>query len=569
MKQSSKKNYTNDTAALLLRISRDDGEDGESNSIQNQKQLLTKLAKEYGYTNILIYTDDGITGTTMNRPGFQAMIRDIERGKIQAVFVKDLSRLGRNYREVGYYTEEFFPEHDVRFISVSDGIDTEQGEDDLAPFRNIMNEWYAKDISKKRRIVNKMKGNAGEPLSPPPYGYIKDPENPKRWIIDEEAASIVRRIFQMTLDGFGLAEIAAQLDKDGIMTPTNYWLSKGVNRGGKKGTKRATYWNHSTVAKILTTQEYCGDVINFKTYSKSYKMKRRIVNDEENRAIFYGVHEPIIERAVFEKVKLMRGSRKKSTTVTPERSIFSGLLKCADCGSNLNFHFNQQNPSIKYFNCSNHNSGRGTCPSTHYIRLDFLEQVVLQEIQRLTEFAGRYEDEFVKAIIGHSMTMAQAEQEAKQSELARLLVRDKELDVLFERIYEDNASGKISDERFAKMSAKYEQEQGDLAKRIKTLKAELNKNTGQLYTADMFLEIVRRYTNAQELTQRMVTELIDHIDVYHAHRENGEVTQEIKIHYHCIGTFEVPDWNNIPELAVYIRTRKGVALSYAPAQVAV
>lgn len=505
----------------------------------------------------------------MKRPGFQAMIREIERGKIQAVFVKDLSRLGRNYREVGYYTEEFFPEHDVRFVSVSDGIDTEQGEDDLAPFRNIMNEWYAKDISKKRRIVNKMKGNAGEPLSPPPYGYIKDPDNPKRWIIDEEAASTVRRIFKMTLDGFGLGEIATQLDKDGIITPTNYWLSKGVNRGGKKGTKRATCWNHSTVAKILTLQEYCGDIINFKTYSKSYKMKRRIVNDEENRLIFYNVHEPIIERAVYEKVKLMRGSRKKSTTITPKRSIFSGLLKCADCGSNLNFHFNQQNPTIQYFNCSNHNSGRGTCNATHYIRLDFLEQVVLQEIQRLTEFAAQYEDEFVKAMIGHSMTMAQTEQATKQSELDRLLARDRELDVLFEKIYEDNASGKISDDRFAKMSAKYEQEQGDLVRRIKVLKSELNKKTGQLYTADMFLEIVRRYTNARELTQRMVTELIDHIDVYHAQRVNGQVTQEIKIHYHCIGTFDVPDWDNITELAVYIPTRKGVALSYAAAKAAV
>lgn len=568
MKQS-RKNYANDTAALLLRISRDDGEDGESNSIQNQKQLLTKVAKEYGYTNILIFTDDGITGTTMNRPGFQAMIQEIERGKVQAVFVKDLSRLGRNYREVGYYTEEYFPEHDVRFVSVSDGIDTEQGEDDLAPFRNIMNEWYAKDISKKRRIVNKMKGNAGEPLSPPPYGYIKDPENPKRWIIDEEAASVVRRIFKMTLEGFGLGEIATQLDKDGIMTPTNYWLSRGVNRGGKKGAERATYWRHSTVAKILTLQEYCGDVINFKTYSKSYKLKQRHVNSEENRAVFYNVHDPIISRAEWEKVKLMRGSRKKSTTVTPQRSIFSGLLKCADCGSNLNFHFNQGNHDIKYFNCSNYNSGRGTCNATHYIRLDFLEQVVLQEIRRLTEFAGRYEDEFVKAIIGHSMTMAQSERKAKQTELDRLLVRDRELDTLFEKIYEDNVSGKISDDRFAKMSAKYEQEQGDLSRRIKVLKSELQKETGQIYTADMFLKIVRRYTNAKELTQRMVTELIDHIEVFHAQRVCGKVTQEIKIHYHCIGPFDIPEWDKIPELAVYIETRQGVELSYATKKVAV
>ena len=560
MKQSCVKTHTNDTAALLLRISREDGEEGESNSIQNQKKLLTKIANESGYVNMQVFSDDGVSGTTMNRPGFQAMLKEIERGKINAVFVKDLSRLGRNYREVGYYTEEYFPDHDVRFISVSDGIDTAHGEDDFAPFRNIMNEWYAKDISKKRRIVNKLKGNAGEPLSPPPYGYIKDPENPKQWIVDEEAAAIVRKIFQMTLDGYGLAEIAAALDKDGIVTPIHYWLSKGINRGGKRGAKRPTFWNHSTIHKILTLQEYCGDIINFKTFSKSYRNKKRIANDEENRAIFYGVHEPIIDRATWEKVQEMQGSRKKPTKVSPTRSIFSGLLKCADCGSNLNYHFNQQNPSIKYFNCSNYNSGRGTCNATHYIRVDYLEQLVLQEIRRLTSFASQYEDAFVKAMIGYSMQSAQQDKAVKQTELDRLTARDRELDTLFERIYEDNVAGKVSDERFAKLSAKYEQEQGDISRRVKVLKSELHKEAGQLYTADVFLETVRRYTDVRELNQRMVTELIDHIDVHHAIQVNGVKTQEIKIHFHCIGPFEIPDLESIPELQVYINTRKGVAL---------
>ena len=268
----------------------------ESNSIQNQKKLLQKVAREKGYTDTLFFVDDGITGTTMKRPGFQKMLTAIEAGYISAVFVKDLSRLGRNYIEVGKLTEEFFPQYDVRLVAVSDGVDSDEGDNEFTPFRNIMNEWYAKDISKKRKIVNKMKGNAGIPLSQPPYGYIKNPDNPRFWVIDPEAADVVRRIYDMALEGYGLAEIATALGADGIVNPTYYWRSKGVNRSGSKSTLEPTKWGHTTVKKILTLQEYCGDVINFKSYSKSYKMKRRIENPEENRAIFLNVHEPIIDR---------------------------------------------------------------------------------------------------------------------------------------------------------------------------------------------------------------------------------------------------------------------------------
>ena len=563
LKQSNGINFKDETAALLVRISRDDGEVGESNSIQNQKRLLEKVAKEKGYTNIITFTDDGVTGTTMNRPGFQAMIREIERGNIGAVFVKDLSRLGRNYREVGYYTEEFFPEHDVRFVAVSDSIDTNEGEDDFAPFKNIMNEWYAKDISKKRRIVNKLKGNAGEPLSPPPYGYIKDPENPKRWIIDEEAAIVVRRIFDMTLCGLGIAEVARALAKDNILTPTSYWQSKGIGRGGKKTAEFPTDWRHSTIHKMLALQEYCGDVINFKTYSKSYRNKKRIENDEESRAIFLNVHDPIIDRATWEKVQQMRGTRKKRPKEQAQRSIFSGLLKCADCGANLGYHFNQGNRDIKYFNCVNNNNSRG-CTATHYIREDFLKQVVIQEIHRLTQFASRYEDDFLKAIIGHSMKTAETDKARKQRELDGLLARDRELDTLFERIYEDNVVGKITDERFSKMSKKYEVEQGEIVGRIKTLRNALKNEHGQLVTADTFLDTVRRYTDANELTQRMLTELIEHIDIYHAEKLGGETTQKITIHYNCIGAFDVPSLTSIPDIDILLETRKGVAVSYSP-----
>ncbi len=569
MKQSSKKHELG-TAALYCRLSRDDNMDSESNSIQNQRKILQKAAKDKGYTDTVFFVDDGITGTTMKRPGFQKMLTAIEAGYISAVFVKDLSRLGRNYIEVGKLTEEFFPLHDIRLVAVSDGVDSDEGEDDFTPFKNIMNEYYAKDISKKRRIVNKMKGNAGVPLSPPPYGYIKNPDDPRFWVVEPEAAEVVRRIYRMALEGYGLAEIAARLAADGVVNPTYYWRSRGTSRGGSKSTVEPTKWGHTTVKKILTLQEYCGDVINFKSYSKSYKMKKRIENPEENRAIFLNVHEAIIDRQTWEKVQaLQKGTRRKKPTVTQEPSVFSGLLKCPECGGNLNFHFNQNNHDIKFFSCQNHNSGYRKCSKTHYIRLDFLEQVVLYEVKRLACFASEYENDFIKAMIGRSAKVAENTALRKQRELDALTARDRELVMLFERLYEDNVAGKIDDARFAKMSKRYEQEQGENAKKIKALRLELKKDESKRMDIDDFLETVRRYTDAATITKRMVAELIDHIEVYHAEKQDGITNQRVVIHYNCIGAFDVPDRRKIPEADIIMETRKGVALSYAPEQVAV
>ena len=568
MKQSSRKHELG-TAALYCRLSRDDNLDTESNSISNQKKILQKAAGERGYSDTQFFVDDGITGTTMKRPGLQKMLQAIERGYISAVFVKDLSRLGRNYIEVGRLTEEFFPAHDVRLVAVSDGVDSDEGENEFAPFKNIMNEYYARDISKKRKIVNKLKGNSGVPLSPPPYGYIKNPDDPRYWVIDPQAAAVVRRIYQMALEGYGLAETAAALERDGICNPTYYWRSKGTNRGGSKSTVEPTKWGHTTIKKILTLQEYCGDVINFKSYSKSYKVKKRIETPEENRAVFLNVHEAIIDRATWEKVQnLKKGTRRKRPTVTQESSVFSGVLKCPECGGNLNFHFNQGNHDIKFFSCQNHNSGLRKCSKTHYIRVEFLERVVLYEINRLACFANEYEDEFVKAMMGHSAKVTENDLARKQRELGGLLARDKELDVLFEKIYEDNVKQKISDARFAKMSQRYEQEQGENAKRIKALRLELRKSEGRQMDVDTFLETVRRYTNATEITRLMVAELIDHIDVYHAEKKDGVTTQHITIYYNCIGAFPVPNRRNIPEADITMGTRKGVAVSYSPEQIA-
>ena len=569
MKQSNNKKSRDVTAFLYERLSRDDNLEGESYSIGNQKKLLAKVAKEKGYTNLVHFLDDGISGVTMDRPGFVEMIRQLEQGKAAAVFVKDLSRLGRNYIEVGRLTEEFFPDHDIRLVAVSDNIDTAEGENELAPIRNLFNEWYARDISKKRRISNKIKGNAGEPMGQPPYGYIKDPNDPKHWIVDDEAAQVVRRVYSMTLEGFGTEQIATQLEKDGVLTPRAYWLTKGTKRPGKGKQQPPTKWNSSTITKILSLQEYCGDILNFKTYSKSYKNKKRIDNDRENWVVFQDVHEAIIERAVYEQVQQKRGKIRKRRTNNGEHNMFSGLLVCADCGSNLHFHFNQGNPEIKYFNCSNYKGNRGTCTSTHYVRVDFLEEVVLGEIRRLTKFASLYEDEFVKAVIGHSQQAEQTDRKLKEKELRTLLARDEELDGLFERIYEDNVSGKLSDDRFAKMSRRYEDEQKELAEKIKKLRSEIEKQSSRSMTTDMFIGLVRKYTRARKLTPRMLNELVEKIEVFNAEKIDGVWEQRLRIHYNCVGTIEIPTVLPLPIPEVSVNTRKGVVVNYAPCELAV
>ena len=566
MKKSNNKKTRDVTAFIYLRLSRDDNLEGESYSIGNQKKLLTKAAKDMGYTNIVIFIDDGVSGVTMNRPGFNDMMQQLEENRAAALFVKDLSRLGRNYIEVGRLMEEFFPEHDICLVAVSDNIDTDEGENEMAPIRNLFNEWYARDISKKRRISNKIKGNAGEPLGQPPYGYIKDPDNPKHWIIEEEAASTVRRIFSMTLDGLGPEQIAAQLERDGILTPRAYWQQRGVKRPGKGDLDRPTKWGKTTIMQMLSIQEYCGDILNFKTYSKSYKNKKRIDNDRENWLVFKDVHEPIIDRVIWEQIQEKRGKIRKRKPKDGERNIFSGLLVCADCGHNLNYHFNQGNHDIKYFNCSNYRGNRGTCSSTHYIRVDFLEQVVLGEIKRLTKYAVHYEDQFLEAVMGSSQKCAEAEYKRKQKELAAAQARDNELDGLFERIYEDNLSGKLSDERFAKMSQRYEAEQAELAEKIKLLHHEIDKLSSNSVSTDLFLSTVRKYTRAKKLTPRMLNELINRIEVHQAEKINGEWVQRLTIHYNCIGALFIPDTEPLPVPNVTVNTRRGVYVTYEPAQ---
>lgn len=566
MKRSNSSNkYSRDrTAFIYVRLSRDDELDGESYSIGNQKKLLMKVAKDKGYTNIITFCDDGVSGVTMNRPEFNKMIEQIRFGKAAAVFVKDLSRLGRNYIEVGRLTEEFFPENNIRLVSVSDNLDTEEGESELTPIKNLFNEWYARDISKKRRISNKIKGDSGIPLSPPPYGYIKDPEDSHRWIIDEEAAYVVRRIFDMSYSGMGTFQIANTLTLEKVLTPSRYAIKKGVKKaGGTAGKKNDVpyHWGQSTINKILSTQEYCGDVINFKTYSISYKNKKRHANNPENIVVFKDVHEPIIDRAIFETIQLRRGKTRKRPMANGERNMFSGLLVCSDCGRNLHYHFN--NSKVRYFNCPGYNQGEvKDCFSTHYVRLDFLEQVVLAEIRRLTRFACKYEDEFVRVVSEFSKQALQSQIDAHQSEVRTLIARDKELDRIFERLYEDNLSGKITDERFQRMSVSYDNEQKELHERLTSLNNILEELTSKTITTERFVEAVRKYTRVKKLTARMVTELIEHIEVHPTEKIDGVKTQKLVIYYNCIGSVEIPDEIPIPDADIRVETRKGVEMTY-------
>ena len=345
MQSKTKKKEEAGITALYCRLSRDDGAEGDSNSIQNQKKLLQKWAKENGLGNTRCYVDDGYTGTNFNRPGFQQLLEDIEMGYVAVIIVKDMSRLGRDYLQVGYYTDTYFPDHHIRFIAINDCVDSEDGENELAPFRNVMNEMYARDISRKVRSAHRIRGNSGEPLSQPPYGYIKSPENKKKWIIEPEAAAVVRDIFKMCLEGKGNDTIARILQERQILNCTAYWHARGVNRGGKKTQPNPYKWKFTTIEKILSRQEYCGDIVNFKTYSKSFKNKARLENPEENWVIFKNVHEPIIDRDVWEQVQKLTANTKRRSP-KPEngpKNMFADFLYCADCGSKLWFHINSIN----------------------------------------------------------------------------------------------------------------------------------------------------------------------------------------------------------------------------------
>ena len=553
--------------ALYCRLSRDDGAEGESNSIANQKKLLAKYAKEHGFTNTKFYVDDGYTGTNFNRPGFQQMLEDMEMGYISTVIVKDSSRFGRNYLEVGQYTDYYFPEHNIRFIAINDCIDSDNGEDDFSAFRNVMNEMYAKDISRKVRSSHRLRGNAGEPLAPPPYGYVKDPENKKKWIIDPDAAEVVRRIFRLCIEGNGNETIARILQDDKVLVPQAYWQSKGMSRGGKKTQPNPYKWCKTTIAKMLEQQEYCGDIINFKSYSKSFRNKTRVENPKENWAIFKDVHEPIIDRETWERVQELtkNSKRRKPKNENVKKSIFTNLLYCGDCGHKLWFNINKQNPSIRFYSCSNYKGLRGTCESTHYVREDSLEQVVKMELFKLATYLDHDETAFAELLEHKTNKDALAERKAAESALAAATARSQELLRLYERVYEDNVNGKVTDDWFMRLSHKYEVEQEELKKQMFDLKNKIERLDTAQNSSGSFIRAIRKFMTMQTLTPIVLQELIDKIEVFPIEGTGKNRTQRLVIHYRFVGCIDLP--SIVPKHTYKLDSRQGVAIEYLPSAV--
>ena len=563
--QSKKNKEQAGITALYCRLSRDDGTEGDSNSVANQKKLLTKYAKENGFGNTRFYVDDGYTGTNFNRPGFQKLLEDMEMGFVSAIIVKDMSRLGRDYLQVGYYTDTFFPDHNIRFIAINDCVDSDDGENELAPFRNVMNEMYARDISRKVRSSHRLRGNAGEPLSQPPYGYMKSPENKKQWIIDPEAAQIVKEIFAMCIEGKGNETIARILQERQVLVPMAYWQSKGLDRGGKKTQTNPYKWCKTTIAKILAQQEYCGDVINFKTYSKSFKNKARICNPEENWAVFKNRHEPIIDRETFEQVQKLTGkTKRRAPKNSNKKSMFCDLVYCADCGSKLWFHTNTKNDSIQYFSCSNYKTDtRGTCETRHYVREDAIAQVVTMELQYMATLLDEHEDEFAEALEKKTNADSIREKKLIEAELQKSIVRNERVAGLYEKLYEDNAEGKVTDEWFMQLSHKYEVERMELKAKIAEYKERLRRLAENNRNKESFISAVRKFMEMKELTPALLHELIERIEVYETEGTGKNRTQRIMIYYRFVGYIEISGGDRKRNHTA--ETRKGVAVQYLTA----
>ena len=542
--QSKKKQDKAGITALYCRLSRDDGVEGDSNSVANQKKLLKRFSKENGLSNTRYYVDDGYTGTNFERPGFQKMIEDIDLGYISTVIVKDLSRLGRRYDMVGYYMDTYFPDGDVRFIAVNDNIDSDEGESEIAPFKNVLNEFYARDISKKCRSSYRIRGSTGEPLAPPPYGYIKSPDNPKNWVIDPEAAQVVRDIFKMALEGKSNETIARILQERKVLIPMAYWQEKGIRKGGKVTQPNKYKWCKTTVTKILTQQEYCGDIINFKTYSKSYKNKKRYDNPKENWVIFKDVHEPIISHDDFELVQMLvvKTKRRAPKQENGEKNMFCDFLYCADCGSKLWYHTNTTNKDIHYFVCANNKVDyRGECTDRHYVRVDAIEQVVMLELRRMAELLAADEEAFAELLAQKTDKELMKEKRHDEEELQKAIMRNDTVAKLYEKLYEDNATGKVSDEWFMQLSHKYETERLELKAKIKTLRQKLSECGQREQERENFTSAIRRFMRMDRLTAPLLRELIDHIDVFETEGKGKNRTQRIVIYYRFVGYVEIPE----------------------------
>ena len=527
--------------ALYLRLSRDDEQDGESNSISNQKVLLTDYAKRNKFRNIKIFVDDGVSGVTFNHDGFKELMQLIESDRVETLIVKDMSRLGRNYLEVGQLTETIFPLHNVRFIAVNDGVDSDKGEDDFTPFRNIMNEWYAKDMSRKMRSTLKTKSRQGYAIGHPPLGYKYDIVDTKRWVIDPEGAEIVRYIYSLRQQGTSINDIAKILKREKILIPSVYAQRKGFKNPTKQAVRGECLWDTSMVRKLLMNQAYVGDVVNFRTYSKSFKLKERLDNPKENWEVHENVHEPIIERSIWEDIQKSFGKTKYRKPKHIEKNMFAGLLQCSDCGANLNYKYTNDNPDNHYFSCRNKRANNGLCSKTHHIRVDTITDIVTRHLSKILRFAALFEDDFVKIVVDEHYKQIQLQQRRNQEALQTALAREKEVDVLYEKLFEEKIIGNLTEDRFKKLSYKYEDEQAELKHKIQHLRKIVEKEKRHEMNADGFLQLVRKYTDIHELTSEILHEFVDKIVVHHKEQIFGETVQKVEIYYKMIGFMELPE----------------------------
>ena len=519
---------TDKITALYCRLSQDDMLAGESNSITNQKSILLKYAKENGFTNPQFYADDGFSGTNFDRPDFQRMKADIEDGKVSTVIVKDLSRLGREYLQTGYYTEIFFPQRDVRFIAVHDNVDTQRGDNDFAPFKNLINEFYAKDCSKKIKAVFKSKGMSGKPLAThPPYGYKKSETDKNVWVIDEEAASTVRKIFAMCINGYGIYQIARHLKESKVLIPTAYSELKST---GSVTAVKPYLWSTKTIYHIIHKLEYTGCTVNFKTTTKSYKCKKIVHNPPEEWVIFKGTHEPIISDSDFELVQeLTKTKRKIQKTDAP--NPFTSKVYCADCGAKMYLcRAKSISGDQEHLKCGRYAKDKDDC-TIHFIRTIILKNIVITEINRLLTEIHDNEDEFVRLAMEKSDKDHLSDLKKAKKTLTSNEKRIAELDRLFKRLYEDNVAGKISDTRFEQMSRDYETEQEQLRQQAAELTAFISNNEQKSNDVETFVEIVRKYEVITELTPEVMNELIDRIEVHAPDKSSGHRRQTIDIYF--------------------------------------
>ena len=546
--------------ALYERLSRDDEQLGDSNSIVNQKKMLETYCEQNGYTNIVHYTDDGYSGGSFDRPDWKRLIEDIEAGKVGMVITKDMSRIGRNYLEVGYYTEIYFGQKNIRFIAIANGVDSEnQGSSEFAPFLNVMNEWYLRDCSRKIRATKQVIGNSGKHISShAPYGYKKDPEDKHHWLVDEEAAEIVRRIYRLCIEGKGIQMIAKQLQADKIETPGYYQAkrSNGVYKN-RLDVLDPYKWSGTMVKHILTKPDYLGYTVNFRTTSKSYKDKKSIQNPPEKWAVFEGTQDPIIDLETWQLCQKLLGTPRRCDTIE-ESNPFTGLVYCADCGEKM---YNQRSrpftdsvgtkhSGTDAYNCSTYklskkNKGKGCF--AHHISTNSLREIVLFTVKTVSQYAIANKDDFIARV--REASAVQQDNTAK--ELKRKLNKDKrryeELDVLYKRLYESYAVGKISEEKFDMLSSGYEQEQKELKISISEAENAVEQFEKDSVNIDAFLSLAAKYTDFSELTKPMINEFIDKIVVHAPDRSTGERIQEVEIYLNFVGNISIPAPEPTPE----------------------